>query len=336
MSSREVGKLHHFVHHLWYGGSRLAFVLLPLSWLYGIVVRLMRRWVSETLYVSPIIVIGNLTVGGTGKTPVVMHMVRLLQADGIKPGIVSRGYGGHIAKYPHIVEPDDTAEQVGDEVKLLYEKTDCPIVISPNRRKAVHKMLAHYKVDVILSDDGLQHFQMPRQMEIIIIDGKRMFGNGFLLPAGPLREPTQRLTDAWFVLINGGRQRNFRLAPKMVVNMQSGEERPFNCFAGHKIHACAGIGNAQSFFEILHTTGALVQTHEFPDHHSYTREDLVFGDDRPIVMTEKDEIKCRAFATGNMWVLQTDMHMHPSIEATLVSATRNAINNNTYEYQRLA
>lgn len=285
-------------------------VLLPLSWLFGLCVMLRRCCYRIGIFKvervsAPVIVVGNITVGGTGKTPFVIWLADWLRTQGYKPGIVSRGLGGKTAhRVPRRVRENDSAEQVGDEALLLTRRTQCPMVICTNRAAAARELLAHTDCDIVISDDGLQHYGLARDIEIVMIDGERRFGNGCLLPAGPLREPVTRLKDVDMVIVNGSDAKELtmqlelqevaRISAKRVIR---GAELSLTT----TIHAVAAIGNPERFFQTLRRAGFTVIPHAFPDHYRYQPADLIFNDDLPIVMTAKDAVKCEAFATDNMW-----------------------------------
>ena len=300
---------------LWYGTHPLRYLLLPLSWLTALVLGVRRLWLrfAKPAPVSvPVIVVGNLTVGGSGKTPLVAAIAHHLKRAGYRPGIVSRGYGAECGGYPYQVQTDDTADKVGDEPLLLRRKTSCPVVIDPARRRGLAYLIEHSDVNVVLSDDGLQHYRLHRDLEIVVIDGQRRFGNGLLLPAGPLREAVSRLDTVDLVVVNGGDgalapgQFSMRMKPLGFENLESGERLACDAFAGRRVHACAGIAHPQRFFDTLVTLGMTVQAHAYPDHHRYVAGDLCFERATPVIITEKDAVKCRYLATPEVWALQTE------------------------------
>ncbi|RMG56925.1 MAG: tetraacyldisaccharide 4'-kinase [Gammaproteobacteria bacterium] len=257
----------------------------------------------------PVIVVGNITVGGTGKTPMVLWLIEHLRQRGRTPGVVSRGYGGE-ARYPLEVRRDTPPEQAGDEPVLIAARSGAPVVVDPRRRRALRRLLeAHPEVDVVISDDGLQHHALPRDLEIVLVDGRRGFGNRMLLPAGPLREPVSRLQEADFVVINGLARESvdgyrMGLEAGMLQDLHDPEQQmPLDGMRHQKVHAVAGIGHPDRFFDTLRAHGITVIEHPFPDHHPFAPEDLCFNDDLPIIMTEKDAVKCRAFAPSHCWYL---------------------------------
>lgn len=304
-------RLARLAQQLWYGGNGLAMLLWPLGkafeaivWLRRTAYRLgLRRSVTMPV---PVIVIGNLTVGGAGKTPLVIWLARFLQAQGYRPGIVSRGYGGSSKTWPRRVDADSDPAEVGDEPLLIAAATGCPVAVSPRRGEA-GRLLLNDGCDLLLSDDGLQHYALARTLEIAVIDGERRFGNGFCLPAGPLREPVSRLNSVDLRVVNGGApeagEYAMRLAGCEAVNLVTGEKKPLPAFKEKTCHAVAGIGHPARFFALLAAAGLDCIKHDFPDHFAFRREDLDFGDALPVLMTEKDAVKCRAFAGERFWTV---------------------------------
>lgn len=319
--------------HAWYGKSfsMLALLLLPFSWLFGLCAAarrlLYRLGVFKTYHFNiPVIIVGNITVGGTGKTPFVIWLAKFLQANGYRPGIVSRGVGGRKHTTPHHVESDNLAEIVGDEALLLVKNTNCPVVIAVDRVAAVRKLLKNSNCNIVISDDGLQHYRLGRELEIVMVDGERRFGNKHILPAGPLREPESRLHSADFVVINTGNEssgenENYTmfLEPKEFVSVTDSQRRvDLHEFPRDKIHAVAGIGHPQRFFMTLKNAGFDLVTHAFPDHHSYHPRDLDFADSLNILMTEKDAVKCGSFADERYWYLHVTARINDKLEQALL------------------
>ena len=251
------------------------------------------------------IVVGNISVGGTGKTPLTVWLVEELKARGWQPGIVSRGYGGDSEVYPMLVTADSSPSQVGDEPVLLARRTGCPLVVDPQRVCAAQTLIEDHKVDIIVSDDGLQHYALARDVEIVVIDAQRRCGNGMLLPAGPLREGRSRLQQVDAVLINGAddAETGFTLSYDEISNLRTGEKRSLRDLQGTVLHAVAGIGNPERFFSNLEDAGLSIERHAFPDHHSYFVDDISYADGQPVLMTEKDAVKCRSFADDSHWYL---------------------------------
>ncbi len=293
-------------------------VLIPLSWLFGIVVYVRRYlyksgWLKSNRLNVPIIVVGNINIGGTGKTPLVIWIAEQLKLAGYQPGIISRGYGGNVQQATEVL-PDSSALTVGDEPVLIAARTCCPVFVSANRIEAGERLLASYPAcNVIISDDGLQHYRMQRNVEIVVYDGVKEFGNGALLPAGPLREPKSRLHSVDAVVSNG-----------LVSNKALGELNPYQmqlvasdfynlvdpqnkvqaqAFLQQKILAIAGIGNPQRFFDQLSSMGLQFERRAYADHYLFQAEDFKNIDADVILMTEKDAVKCRSFAQANFWAL---------------------------------
>lgn len=302
-----------WVDKYWYHPHPLSWLLWPFSFIFQMISRLRRRFyqaIVQKKTKTPIIVIGNLSVGGVGKTPLVIALANALKAAGKTVGIVSRGYGASCRAFPHLISASDTAEEVGDEPFLIAQKTACPVVIAPKRNQAVAYLEQHCGVDVILSDDGLQHYAMGRDIEIIVIDGTRGLGNGFCLPAGPLREAPSRLKQADFIVVNGGQWPGafaMNVKPGELINLQTQQPCPLNHFSG-TLAAMAGIGHPKRFFKSLEQLGLSFNPYVFPDHYQFKREDLDFNE-AAIIMTEKDAVKCKAFASENMYFLPIEAEL---------------------------
>lgn len=300
------------IEKIWYSKNLLSTILLPLSWLFQIAVAVRRVYYHLCLPDSGAskiftIVVGNITVGGTGKTPFVIWLAQRCIAQGLRVGIVSRGYKRNNEQRIVEVHPHSTHEEVSDEALLLVLKTACPVVVAANRSQAVNQLIGKYDVDVVLSDDGLQHYNLPRSVEIAVVDGERQLGNGRCLPAGPLREPVVRLDSCDLVVYNGGKgsyQYCFETVYGNLVSLSSDTAcKPLSDFKGFTIHAVAGIGNPTRFFKALQNAGLHIIEHRFPDHHAYQETDLDFNSDGPIIMTEKDAVKCKRFISKNIWYL---------------------------------
>ena len=293
------------------------YLLLPLSGLFYCLVKLRclayRFGLLKThQFDKPVIVVGNITLGGSGKTPIVIALVKHLEQLGKKVGVVSRGYGGQHKTGSLLVEKNTQAIESGDEPLLIATETNARVMVNKNRAKAVEHLIQRHAVDVIISDDGLQHYAMDRNIEISIVNGKTRFGNGFLLPAGPLREPISRHKSVDFIINNGGfhaGEVTSTLVAKKFINLATGITKPLNYFKGQTCHGVAGIGHPQHFFDMLNTLDIKTHAHSFRDHYLYKPDDLVFGDDFPIIMTAKDCVKCRPFATENMWYLQVQAEL---------------------------
>jgi len=294
----------------WYGERRPAWWLRALSALFKSVVQIRRGLYASGLLSGmrlrvPVIVVGNITVGGTGKTPLVIALIEALRARGFNPGVISRGYAG-TGDALLVVDERSSPLSVGDEAALVFQTTQAPFVVCRDRVKAGRVMLDKAAVDVIISDDGLQHYRLHRDVEICVIDGKRRFGNGYLLPAGPLREPVTRLDSIALRVCNGGEAQPGEVAMSLVGDeaiafADPQRRRPLREFVGQRVHAVAGIGNPERFFAQLRAAGIDVIPHPFDDHFPYAEKDLDFGDGLPVLMTEKDAVKCRAFTRLDLW-----------------------------------
>ena len=310
------------IDHYWYGRHPLMALLLPLTGLFRAVVWLRRRaYRAGLLKVHklpvPVIVVGNITVGGTGKTPLVAWLAGFLKEAGYAPGIVLRGYGGKARHWPQQVRPDSDPVVVGDEAVLLARHSQCPIAVGPDRAAAAQALIEHHACTIIIADDGLQHYALARDIEILVIDGVRRFGNGLCLPAGPLREPLQRLKEVDLVVTNGlaGRQ---EYPMKMVGGVarrlnDPHSEAPLSQFAGQTVHAVAGIANPERFFASLRKAGLRIVEHPFPDHHAFKPEDVSFEDGASVLMTEKDAVKCRRFARDYDWYVPVAAQPDPRL-----------------------
>ncbi|MDC9613016.1 tetraacyldisaccharide 4'-kinase [Xenorhabdus khoisanae] len=301
------------IEKIWSGRSWLYIALLPLSALYGLVSGLRRLSYKMGLSRSwkapvPVIVVGNLTAGGNGKTPVVIWLVEQLQQKGYRVGVVSRGYGGESEHYPLLVTDDVTTAQAGDEPVLIRRRTGAPVAVAPKRADAIEALLAHVPIDIVVTDDGLQHYALQRDYEIVVIDGVRRFGNGCWLPAGPMRELAGRLNTVNTIIVNGGTAQAgelpMTLKGELAVNLLTGEMR--NVTDIPNAIAMAGIGHPPRFFATLQQLGAnLQETHAFADHQLYEKSQLLAltNSDQNLLMTEKDAVKCIQFAQPNWWYL---------------------------------
>jgi tetraacyldisaccharide 4'-kinase len=295
---------------IWYKDPFIGVLLLPLGFVFADLVRfrkfLYRRGLLKTHSLPvPVIVVGNITVGGTGKTPLIIWMARFLKESGYRPGIISRGYGGRSEAWPQWVDAFSDANQVGDEALLTAGSTGCPMAVSPLRVEAATLLLNRSDCNVILSDDGLQHYALNRDIECAVIDGERRFGNSYCLPAGPLREPVSRLQSVDFVVVNGEKSEDhefsMHLSGDTAVNLLTGKQKPLREFKQQPCHALAGIGNPERFFRMLESAGLSCTTHSFPDHYRFQRHDIKFGDGQPVLMTEKDAVKCGTLARKQHW-----------------------------------
>ncbi len=312
---------------IWYGRNVIATMLAPLSWLFcGIV--LLRWWAYGKGLIRthrprlPVVIVGNATVGGTGKTPLVIWICRFLKDHGFRPGIVARGYWGKASHWPQQVRPDSDGGTVGDESVVLARRSECPVAVGPKRVAAVEALIRHTDCDVIVSDDGLQHLALARDIQIAVVDGVRGFGNGRCLPAGPLREPPSSLRRADLIVSYGKPRRGTYpmdyepMSPRRLLDDRVGS---LATFAGRQVRAVAGIGDPGRFFFQLRELGLDVLEHPFADHHRFQAMDLDFGDELPVLMTEKDAVKCKPFAGPDHWYLPVDAKLHPQFGPRLLA-----------------
>ncbi len=316
------------IERIWSGRSPLWLLLWPLSLLYGAITSLIRLsfqhgWRKSWRAPCPVIVVGNLTAGGNGKTPVVIWLVQALQQRGLRAGVVSRGYGGKAERYPLLVTAETPTAQAGDEPVLIAQRTQVPVAVAPQRRLAVEGLLAAHDLDVIITDDGLQHYALQRDREIVVVDGMRRFGNGWWLPAGPMRERASRLQTVNAVIVNGGDAQAGEIAmtlqPGLAVNLISGATLALAQLP--EIVAMAGIGHPPRFFNTLKQQGIQpVAEIAFADHHAYSEDELqrLTQAEQCLLMTEKDAVKCRGFARPNWWYLPVDAHLQGAAVATLL------------------
>lgn len=312
-----------YLQALWYGKQDrlLSLLLMPLSWLFALLVMLRRAAYRVGLLrrhrvCAPVIVIGNITVGGTGKTPFTIWLAEQLHARGVRVGIVLRGYGGRSRQWPRRVSAETSWREVGDEAVLLASRSSAIVVVGPDRVKDARDAI-DLGAQVVLSDDGLQHYRLQRDVEVVVLDAQRGVGNGRLLPAGPLRESTARLRTVDLQVVT---HRVGSLKAEMMQNLGmsaveawarlstaqgilSGEVKNLTEFCGSAVHAIAAIGNPAAFFESLRTCGLEVLEHAYPDHAALTREHITFEDDAPVLMTEKDAVKCATIADRRHWVV---------------------------------
>ena len=304
----------------WYRDSFVSRLLVPLSWLYCLLVFVRRAlYRAGILHVTrlpvPVAVVGNLTVGGSGKTPLVIWLARFLREQGWRPGIVTRGYGGQAARWPQTVTPESDPESVGDEPVLLAREAGCPVVADPDRVRAAEH-LVRLGCNIVVSDDGLQHYRLARDFEIAVIDGARRFGNGRCLPAGPLREPVSRLNEVQArVTLGEARTGEWAMAleAKSFHRLEAPEATAeADRFQGQPVHAVAGIGHPARFFDQLRRLGLDIVPHPFPDHHRFRERDLAFGDAHETVMTQKDAVKCERLAGVTGWYLAVEAHPDPA------------------------
>ncbi len=295
----------------WYRGSLWLWLLWPLSALFCLLAVLRRLFYrlgilrTDRLGV-PVIVVGNITVGGSGKTPLVLWLAEYLRRHGYRPGLISRGYGGQASHWPQAVSAESDPREVGDEALLLARRSTCPMMVGPDRVAAARQLLAESDVNVIISDDGMQHYRLGRDIEIAVLDGERRLANGLCLPAGPLREPKIRLRSVDFIVANGQAAQGewaMHLEAGKAIALDGSEQKPVSAFSGGPVHAIAGIGNPGRFFGTLRALGLKPIEHAFPDHYPYRKGELDFRDAVPVLMTEKDAVKYLNYAGNRHWYL---------------------------------
>ncbi len=310
------------IEQSWYKPfSLITLLLLPLSAIFGCISLLRRYCYKFGIFKSfisktPVIVVGNISVGGNGKTPFVLWLYDYLTAKGLSVGLISRGYGGQATHYPLLVTAQTTTREAGDEPVLLFNRLQCPLVVGPNRQHNIEKLNANFKLDVIISDDGMQHYKMARSIECCIVDSERKFGNGLLMPAGPLRETVSRLKSVDVVIENGSEDEfSYRLQPSVIKRVADNTDIATPLKAAHAVSA---IGNPGRFEASLQAQGIkLLSTHHFRDHYAYSADDFAqFGDDC-VLMTEKDAVKCRDFAKPNWYYLPVDAQPTAAVINTL-------------------
>lgn len=329
------------MNRIWYEGDAPPLWMRGLVPAYRLGQQLDRWWQTRRrppdLENACIIIVGNLTVGGSGKTPLVVRLCQLLRAARLQPGVISRGYGRSEKKL-RLVSPASDPGLVGDEPLLIAQQAGVPVIVSPDRCAAARALLKK-GVDVVISDDGLQHYRLPRAIEICVIDGNRGLGNGRLLPAGPLRESPRRLRTVDHIVVNGHLRQPLPALGEPVpdcipMTLTAGLLRPLggrqnwrlSQFGGCRVNAVAGIGNPRRFFELLEAARIKVIEHVFPDHHAYCREDFAnMNPELPILMTEKDAVKCRKLGLANAWFLSVEAMLPAEWEAALLGDVRNCL-----------
>ncbi len=316
------------VTHIWQRRTLLSYLLWPVSILYCTVATARRRAYQVGLASAyrmhvPVLVVGNITVGGTGKTPLVIWLVDELRKRGRVPGVVSRGYGGRPVTLPHDVGADSDPHTAGDEPVLIARRAACPVVVHPDRVVAARHLVDRHACDVVIADDGLQHYRLARDVEIAVIDGERRFGNGFCLPAGPLREPPSRIGRCDVTVVNGDAgtgEISMRLRVSRLVALgDPSRTQTLDAWRGRRAHAVAGIGNPDRFFARLEEAGIDVIRHAFPDHFRFNASDLAFNDGLPTIMTEKDAVKCAPFAAEGTWYAEVETEVNPNFTDTVLT-----------------
>ncbi len=333
------------ITNAWERNSRWLLLLIPLSWLFcGLSVLRRRRLQNKhqgRAFRAPVVIIGNITVGGSGKTPLIIALVKALKQRGYSPGVVSRGYGGCAVHYPLPTSPSSGVTETGDEPLLIATLANCPVVVDANRSAAVDYLLSHYDCDLVLSDDGLQHYALHRDIELVVVDGQRGLGNARLLPAGPLREGPQRLAEADMLVVNGPLSSDCALSAQSVTQMdirptqfrhlQSGRQQSVDSWlqsqvgAARQVHAVAAIGNPGRFANTLSAMGLSVDLHSYDDHQTLALEQLSFADSLPVIITAKDAIKLSSLhlveqgAGANIWVLDIEADLEPALVDKLIT-----------------
>lgn len=328
-------KIERWLNQIWYGQQQAPLWLRALVPLYRVgflVDRALKQRKPSELTGKPILVVGNLTVGGSGKTPLVIRLCRVLQDAGMTVGVASRGYGRSSHGLQRVQTNSDPA-LVGDEPLLIAQRAAVPVIVA-NDRCAAAKALFDEGVEVVIADDGLQHHRLPRSMEICVVDGSREFGNGLQLPAGPLREPIQRLRQVEHVLVNGAMEHTLsiplavtmQLVPGMLHSLDQNLSWRLSQFSGCRANAVAGIANPERFFRSLEQAGLILEKHSWPDHHAYGKKDFAaLNPDYPVIMTEKDAVKCRGLALRNAWYLAVDAHLPGDFELAVVTGMIKAV-----------
>lgn len=327
-------RLEQKIQTAWFQKNLAVFLwpLVPLSWLFGIIAALRRKayanaWLKSGRLPVPVVVVGNLIAGGAGKTPLTLNLVAQLRAAGRRPGIVSRGYGGQ-GEVREVTVAEDPA-QVGDEPLLLAARSGVPVFVGRKRFEAGQALLAAYpQIDVLVCDDGLQHYALARDVEVVVSD-RRGFGNGYLLPAGPLREPPTRLKTVDACVVHAGAEApgaafemDLLPGPFYSLNDSALLGEPGD-WSGRRVHAMAGIGHPERFFDTLRSLGIDFESHPFPDHYAYRAHDLAFAQGAVLLMTEKDAVKCRPFYRGEAWVLPVTAHVSPALTALVLERIGN-------------
>ncbi len=311
--------MRHRIVQGWDKPRLLNYLLLPVSLLYSSLISL-RRWLYQvgifpsTAVSVPVIVVGGVTAGGAGKTPVVIALIKHLVKQRYRPGVVSRGYGGKSPYWPREVSAETTAELVGDEPQLIFERVGVPVIVGPNRVDDAEMLIDRFGCDIIVSDDGFQHFAIRRDLDIVVVDGQSGLGNGWCLPSGPLRE-RNGLSRADLILINGPENHLQNIAARYeskcmafcmelsdAIALDGGIKKNLGSFPDDPIIAIAGLGNPNRFFLQLEKLGLQITRKIFPDHHNYREKDLEDFQHKTILMTEKDAIKCRDLKSiTNSW-----------------------------------
>jgi len=311
----------------WYKRNIISYSLLPFSFFY-ILIGILHRWFCKIFYTYkspvPVIVVGNITVGGTGKTPLVICLAKLLQEQGYRPGIISRGYGGNSKTYPLSLDVNSKVVNTGDEALLMFRHTKCPVVVGPDRNASIESLLQKNNCNIIISDDGLQHHKLQADITITLVDATIGLGNGFCLPAGPLREPVNRLKTVDFIIRNYNTNINnddfgMSLEPVLFYNLKDTSlTKQAIYFKDKTIHAVAGIGNPARFFQTLRQLGLNITEHAFPDHYCFKKSDFPFAKEI-VIITEKDAVKCDVIIDSNFWCLSVQARLSNEFKELLLS-----------------
>jgi tetraacyldisaccharide 4'-kinase len=336
LENLQISNQNSFLENTWYKRSAWLFLLWPLSLITKFVSSRRRsKFLKDEGYSwkpeIPIIVIGNIVVGGTGKTPLVIWLANKLRDLGFKPGIVSRGYGGSAKKYPLLIEGTTTVQESGDEAQIIFKNTNLPVSVSPNRVQAAKYLIEETDCDVLISDDGMQHYALGRDIEIAVFDGLKGTGNDLCLPAGPLRESLERTSEVDFI-ISSTQELNHPLInedyvmtyePINWVRLLDGESFTAKDWPlTRSINAVAGIGNPLKFYNLLRDLGLDPIEHSFPDHYQFNEEDLIFNDNLPIIMTEKDAVRCKDMTIKNIWYLRVEAKISEELATKIVDKMR--------------
>lgn len=329
------------ITHYWHSLNPVSVILIPVSLIFCCLVKLRRfayqqHWLAINRFSLPVIVVGNIYVGGNGKTPFVIWLAEQLKHQGLKPAIVSRGYGASRegGNWPREVILNGDITRYGDEPYLLKQQTGCPVIIDPDRSRAIKKIQQEYEADLIISDDGLQHYAMSRFIEINITDAKRLYGNRLCLPAGPLREACSRLQQVDYIVYNQAAGQFSQEAEKdkeylmsydfdVLQSLDGKKSVRLEEFMGQTVHAVAGIGDPSRFFSLLSDRGIELIEHAFADHYFYAKKDLVFSDSYPVIMTEKDAVKCTRLTLDNAWFLPIKARVEGRLSENIMKKLRN-------------
>ena len=325
--ANNTSRLQQYLESIWYHQDKGRCLLIPLSYLYSAINSFQRKiqTKNQKQLPCPVIVVGNITVGGTGKTPLTIHIVQLLKKANYKPAIITRGYGGKAKTWPQSVTANSDASLMGDEAVLMSQRTNVPVYAGANRLESIEQLLKENDCDVIISDDGMQHYKLPRDIQIAVIDGKRQLGNGYCLPAGPLREKKERLNDCDLIVINGKNSEDLdyhemSLTGDVLVNLSTQEEKALSYFQGQEVQALTGIGNPQRFYSALKTAGLKLNENSYADHYAFTKSDLDFSHDQIVIMTEKDAVKCKSLigTSKNFWMLPVQAQLSENFDRQLL------------------